>query len=277
MYINAYDGQLFVDIVNKDKTAPVFLLPGGPGFDHLVYKINQPYFEREFCVVYHDPRGCGNSTGFSKESMTLSENIEDIERIRAFFGFDKIMLLGTSYGSMVGLGYAIKYPQHVSKLALVAGTPSADFLPKAKENLAQFGNAHQIEMCNKFLWTGAFTNQKETDHFFDIMRSMYSNKVAANPDLVKNFSSLVKCQFIPLNEAFKNNFWNFNFVADLKKISCKTHILCGKNDWINDPMFAKVMRANIPNADITYFDSGHSIAFDCYDQYISVCSKFLNE
>ncbi len=275
MYIPTNHGNLFVETVNANKTVPLFLLPSGPGFDHLEYKINQSNFEKEFSVVYYDPRGCGKSLNFDSKVLTFEENIEDIERIRQFLGFEKIMLLGHSYGSMVALGYAIKYPQSVLKMVLSAGAPSATFLEKSKQNLSVRGNAEQISICNKYLWSGAFPNQEAVDNYLNIMQSMYSNKVANNSQLIKVFDPMLKCQFTPLNEGFRTRFGGFDFTTELHKITCATIILCGRNDWIHDPIYAEIMHKNIRNSKLIYFDAGHSIAFDCHSEYTAACTKFL--
>lgn len=263
-------------MVAKKKTTPLFLLPGGPGLDHLVYKVGLPEFEEHFTVVYYDPRGCGKSLGFDESSFTLEKNIADIEAMRVSLNIEKIMVLGHSYGSMVALGYAVKYPQNVEKLILSAGAPCSDFLKKAKENLLARGNQEQIKICEKYLWPGEFSTQEQVDQFFNVMRGLYSRRVGENPELANQFNSLIKCNYLPVNAAFKNDFWNYNFLNDLHRIACRTQIISGKRDWINDPMFAEMMHQGIRNSILTTFDTGHSFTFDCHDEYVKTCIDFLN-
>ena len=275
MEIVVEDHSLYVELVTKKKTTPLFLLPGGPGLDHSVFKLGLPEFEEHFTVVYYDPRGCGQSVGFDENSFTLEKNIADIEAMRLSLNFEKIMLLGHSYGSMVALGYAVKYPQHVEKLVLSAGAPCSDFLQKAKENLLAIGNQAQIDICKQYLWPGKFSNQEQVKQFFTITRSLYSRRIAENPELVNQANPLIKCTYALVNAAFKSNFWNFNFLKDLHHITCKTQIVSGKYDWINDPIFAEMMHKGIQNSILTTFDTGHSFSFDCHDEYVKTCINFL--
>lgn len=270
------DGNsLFVEVITKEKTTPLFLLPGGPGLDHLVYKLGLPEFEEYFTVVYYDPRGCGKSLDFDESSFTLEKNIADIEAMRSSLKMEKIMVLGHSYGRMVALGYAVQYPERVEKLILSAGAPCSDFIEKAKENLLARGSQEQIDICEKYLWPGEFSTYEQVDHFFNVMRGLYSRRVAENPELANQFNSLIKCNYLPVNAAFKHHFWNFNFVKDLHRITCKTQIISGKYDWINDPMFAEIMHRGIKHSTLTTFDTGHSFTFDCHDEYIKTCVDFL--
>lgn len=272
------DGNsLFVEVVSKKKTIPLFLLPGGPGLNHLVYKLGLPEFEEHFTVVYYDPRGCGKSLGFDESTFTLEKNIADIEAMRLSLDMDKIMLLGHSYGSMVALGYAVQYPHRVEKLILSAGAPCSNFIEKAKENLFVRGDSEQIDICEKHLWSGKFSNQEQIKQFFSITRGLYSRRVAENPKLATQPNPLIECNYVPVNMAFKHNFWNFNFVKDLHRIACKTQIISGKYDWINDPMFGEIMHKGIKDSILINFETGHSFAFDCHDEYVRVCIDFLQQ
>src|SRR5690349_23703081 len=47
-----------------------------------------------------------------------ARDIEDIEGLRIALHFDKMNVLGHSYGGVVAQGYALKYPQHVKHLIL---------------------------------------------------------------------------------------------------------------------------------------------------------------
>ncbi len=83
---------------------------GLPGFDSLA-KDNE--------IIYFDAFGRGKSdTAKDVKEYSLARDIEDIEGLRIALHFDKINVLGHSYGGLVAQGYALKYPSHVSHLIL---------------------------------------------------------------------------------------------------------------------------------------------------------------
>ncbi len=103
-------------------TPPVVLLHGGPGqgsahFDALA----GPFMERELRMVYFDQRGSGASERPASGDYALSTLVEDIEALRRALGVPKLTLIGHSFGSVLGLEYAAKYPDHVAHLIVVAG------------------------------------------------------------------------------------------------------------------------------------------------------------
>jgi proline iminopeptidase len=103
-------------------TPPVVFLHGGPGqgsahFDALA----GPFMERELRMVYFDQRGSGASERPASGDYALSTLVEDIEALRRALGVPKLALIGHSFGSVLALEYAAKYPDNVSHLIVVAG------------------------------------------------------------------------------------------------------------------------------------------------------------
>jgi proline iminopeptidase len=97
---------------------PLFFIAGGPGNTHYGLR----YFDSlstTNTLVYYDAFGRGKSdTAEVVTEYSLERDIEDLEGLRKAMGFDKITILGHSYGGVVAQGYAIKYPDNVSHLIL---------------------------------------------------------------------------------------------------------------------------------------------------------------
>src|SRR5438309_114605 len=113
MFAPVAEGMIYYDITDIDSLMDgrpiLFVIPGGPGFDHTMYKETSKSFE-EFChVIYYDPRGCGRSNNFEVTSCNMHNHAADIEVIRRHLDLDKINVLGTSYGSMAGMKYGIDH------------------------------------------------------------------------------------------------------------------------------------------------------------------------
>jgi pimeloyl-ACP methyl ester carboxylesterase len=62
--------------------------------------------------------GCARRLGARRAFYTSGDSVEDIESIRRELGVGRIALYGVSYGTKVALGYALRYPAHVERLAL---------------------------------------------------------------------------------------------------------------------------------------------------------------
>lgn len=101
---------------------PVILyLHGGPGMpllQFITYLEKEERLEKYFTVCYWDQRGAGMTYTKSTDpkAMTVEQMVEDAhevtEYLKSRFGQDKILLLGHSWGSYLGVKTIEKYPKH---------------------------------------------------------------------------------------------------------------------------------------------------------------------
>ncbi len=256
----------------------LFVLPGGPGFDHLIYKNNTRFLEKIAHIVYFDPRGCGNSTSCQNPSeYNIETYIEDVESLREHLEADRIFILGFSYGSMAALGYAARYSKYINGVALIAGAPSCKFLDLAKRNLEKVGSKEQKNYCEHHLWNGNFHDKAEINEFFRIMTPIYS--IQAQKKISENHISPyanVNCSIEHINQAFKTNFWDFDFTEELKNITCPTLIIYGESDWVNDPSFASIIQKEISHAETHILKNcGHAVVADQPEMYQKLLIDFI--
>lgn len=100
---------------------PVIYLHGGPaeGSQGLAHT-SGPALERKLRMVYFDQRGAGHSDRPDDASRyTMALIVDDIERLRKQLGVPKIALLGHSYGSILALEYAARFPERVTRMVLI--------------------------------------------------------------------------------------------------------------------------------------------------------------
>jgi pimeloyl-ACP methyl ester carboxylesterase len=125
----AVDGaKLFVLIRGTDRRAPVLLwLHGGPGgAERPLFRHFNGDLENHFVVAYWDQRGAGRSFDprADRRRLTVSRHLADVDAVvdhlRRTLGHDKIVLIGHSWGSMLGLFYAQHHPEKVSAFIGVA-------------------------------------------------------------------------------------------------------------------------------------------------------------
>ena len=93
-----------------------FLLHGGPGGDHSGFKPGWSPLAERMQVIYVDHRGQGRSARGLKETYTLDNNVDDLEALRQHLGLDKVVVIGVSYGGMVALTYAARYPELAAEI-----------------------------------------------------------------------------------------------------------------------------------------------------------------
>jgi proline iminopeptidase len=250
-----------------------FVIHGGPGGDHSYYKPWLSPLADKMQLVYIDHRGQGRSARGPRETYTLDNNVEDLEALRDYLGLDKIVLLGASYGGMVALSYAVRYPENVSHLLAIVTVPDARFLDRAKEILSERGTDEQQAVAEK-LWAGSFADDEELRHYFDVMEPMYSLTHDPEKDNDARARSIYSADAI--NEGFGGFLRSYDVGDQLHKITAPTLVIGARHDWICAPEFSEEIASKIPNADLRMFEqSGHSVITDENKAFLDVVRGFI--
>ena len=115
------DGHwIYAEEVGTPDGTPILFLHGGPGSgaQHSHRALFDP--ARHHAILI-DQRGAGRSHPYlSTKANTTQHLIADIERLRDYFGFDRWMIVGGSWGSTLALAYAQAFPERVTGLVLRA-------------------------------------------------------------------------------------------------------------------------------------------------------------
>lgn len=119
--------ELFVKVMGEGE--PIIMLHGGPGAEHIFFGKYTEALANDYQLIYYDQR----STGFSipdidPAHLNVDTFLADLDGVRQAFNHEKVTLLGWSWGGDLALLYALKYPEHLNGIILVApGSLSGEF------------------------------------------------------------------------------------------------------------------------------------------------------
>jgi proline iminopeptidase len=270
------DGAALVPKQSRMQERPTaFLVHGGPGGDHAIYKSQYAALRESMQLVYFDHRGHGRSAPGRFKDYTLDENVEDMEALRLHLGLGPIVSVGTSYGGMVAMAHAARHPNAVSHLILVATAAHAGFIARSKEIVAERGTPEQIALCED-LWEGKLDTSEKMHLYFRIMGSLYSwnyNGALANASLERAIFSPE-----PLLRAYAPGgvMRAFDLRPELKAITAPTLILAGRHDWICPVEFSEEVHRQIQGSHLLIFErSSHSIGGDEPHLFLSTVADFV--
>lgn len=269
------DGAALVPDGSGMRVRPtIILVHGGPGTDHTAWKRRYAGLERAYQLVYFDQRGHGRSSSADPSSYTLEENVEDLEALRKYLGLQKVVTLGGSYGGMVAMAHAARYPQAVSHLILACTAAHSGYFARAKEIVELRGTREQVEMFGAMLG-GKLDDQEKIAKYFAVMGSLYSNSAPKDGDPPQEEIAFGVEAF---NNAYRPGGFlrSFDLRPELERIDAKTLILAGRHDWICPPEFSEELNLIIPGSALQIFErSGHSLGVDARDEFIRAVSNFL--
>lgn len=127
IYVNINGQEQYVFIRGMDVNNPIILnLHGGPANPDafFTYEFAKEIID-EFTYVSWDQRGCGRTYYKNKrvdpqnESADFEQAIKDVDELVKYlcmrFNKDKVILMGHSYGSLLGASYVSRHPESVEK------------------------------------------------------------------------------------------------------------------------------------------------------------------
>jgi proline iminopeptidase len=254
------------------------LLHGGPGADHTSYKPALTPLTGLMQLVYLDHRGQGRSARGNPATYTLDNNVDDLEALRSYLGLEQIVVIGGSYGGMVGLAYASRYPDRVSRLIVYATAASHEFIPRAQQILQERGTPEQIAIA-KFLWAGSFTSEAQLNDYFQILGPLYSQTFQPQtfqPGGAADAWQRTVLSIDAINTAFGGFLRTYDLRPELPRITAPTLVIGGRHDWICAPEFSIEIAATVPNAQLIIFEqSGHSIRSDQPEDLLQAIRDFV--
>jgi proline iminopeptidase len=110
---------------------PILILHGGPDFDHTYFLPELDRLSDAFRLIYYDQRGRGKSAAnVQPEDVTIKSEVDDLEAVRKYFQLESVPVLGHSWGGVLAMEYALRYPERVSELILMNTAPAsaADYM-----------------------------------------------------------------------------------------------------------------------------------------------------
>ncbi len=150
-------------------------MPDGPRSDHSDLKVAFQPLTESMQLVFFDHRGQGRSAKGDPVLYNLDKNVQDMEALRQHLGLGAIVSIGTSYGGMVAMAHAARYPASVSHLVLIVTAAHAGFNARARQIVAERGTAEQQAVCGQ-LWAGELDDVTKLHRYYEVMGPLYSRK-----------------------------------------------------------------------------------------------------
>ena len=269
LQIPAGDVTLFVRTAGSVASGNVLIASnGGPGLTGNYMRSLEALSGLELAVVTYDQRGNGRSTSpeMSSTNFELADYAADIEAIREALGVEQIHLFGHSFGGLVSMAYAIRYPERVQSLILFGSAPpSWGVIQNAFARFGQRISALQAD--------GTLPQQLD-DSLEAILPAYFS-------DPAFTFSSDDPGGVPEQNTAVNGLTWaaitGYDLTADLARLRLPVLILYGVDDPFGLPM-AEASRDALVNAEVTYvlLDRCGHFWHECPEAALGEIRPFLN-
>jgi proline iminopeptidase len=255
---------------------PIIVLHGGPDFDHSYLLPEMDRLSDSFRLIYYDQRGRGRSAdGVKPEDVTLVSDIADIEKVRQYYHLDSVVLLGHSWGTVLALEYALRYPDRVSHMILMNPAPASEADYKQLRNDWLDKRAADMERRKAIAETAAY-KEADPEAVTAYYRIHFKPALARSEDYEKLITRM-QASFVRQGNAgiikaravesrLMTETWalsGYNLLLKLKTVSIPTLVIYGDHDFIPAATAEHITQA-IPNARmVTLKDCGHFTYLEC--------------
>ncbi len=136
-FANVLGFRLYYRLFDPPSPRRVVLgLHGGPGAGHDYLLPLADLTQWGYRVVLFDQLGCGRSELPSDHGLfTLAQHVKETEGIRQGLGLGRVHVIGSSYGGLLALAYALQYPDSLASLVTVGGLASVPFAAREMARL----------------------------------------------------------------------------------------------------------------------------------------------
>jgi proline iminopeptidase len=279
-FIDVPDGNVWYQSVGEGE--PLLLLHGGPGATSTYFEALMPLCEQGYQVVRYDQLGSGKSNQPDDPSLwTVDHFCKEVDVVREALGFEKMHLLGQSWGSFLALEYALTFPNRLQTMTLYSGAAStlecfagmnrlrAQLPPETIAAMARYEAAEDYDnpaylaavqilldrhLCRVQPWPGELTRSMQ-----EIGLSVYNTMWGPNEfTLTGTLAS-----------------WDRR--ERLNEIDIPTLVVCGRYDEVV-PECSETMHAGIRNSRLEIFEnSSHLCHMEEPDKFFPLLTGFLKD
>ncbi len=267
--------SLYYEVIGSASGTPLFVANGGPGFDHTYLHLSDAWDQiaKSRKVVVYDQRGNGKSSHLTTgQSCTLRDQIEDLDALRAHLGADQIDLLGHSWGGLLAMTYAARYPQHIHRLLIVdSAAPKwsdtvflfKDVFPEGVERedaanfASQMGDKSADESSLREYLSMLFYSPEKRDAALAQMADVDENR--------------------EVNQTINRDLQQFDLNPELPKFHFPTIVMTGRYDMNVAAVVAYKIHKAIAGSKFVVFDrSGHMPFYEEPDKFVQTVQAFLS-
>jgi proline-specific peptidase len=270
------DVSLFVQVIGQGY--PLLLMHGGPGLDYTTLLPFRSCAD-QFTLIFYDHRCNGRSEGVAVSSMTWENLTADAEALRQALGFDKWAVLGHSFGGMVALEYALRYPQSLSHLILMNTCGDSWWVQhNAPELLAKRGyKPATVQAAHRF-YNGQLTPDEVMPIVMKFIRAYFYrlNLLSVAYEMV--FGPRAKRRHEAHVFGYGQLLPGWSVMDRLNEIQVPTLVLAGRHDFLFPPECQAILADRLPDAQLELVEfAGHDPHAERPAEVLPIVRRFLTQ
>jgi proline iminopeptidase len=249
---------------------PALVVHGGLGLDHACYRDALRPLARHAQLVWYDQRGNGRSGRPDLATVTMEQLADDAAALVGELGFDRVHVIGHSYGGFVAQELALRHPGVVRSLVLLGTGPGqigttepADAdqgEPPPAEFIAVLSNVPQSD--------------EEMQAAFPLIAGFWVHRCAVD-DAIATFANTIFDSAVMARGFEVLAGWSA--FDRLPQIDAPTLVVAGAHDIVTSPAQSRRITSQVRGARFELFeDSGHFLFLDEPERFTKIVGDWLD-
>jgi len=299
-YLDVGDARLYMAIEGERDDAPLLIwLHGGPGgAERALFRLYNASLEQRFVVVYLDQRGTGRS--FDREAdpaeLTIARHVADlhavIDDLLEEFGARRVVLVGHSWGSALGLLYVQAHPEGIAAFVGVGQVTSElarqwsqyRFVEAKAREHGESDNLTRIEGIGPPPFTVAheLDIQRLVERYGGYWRDPPNHLMLAAKAALRGYAMpwelprLIRGNNVSLH-AMNDELLKLDLREQVKSVDVPVIFMLGRYDRQVDSRLAAEYfeQLSAPAKQLKWFDTAHNVPFEAPEAFDTSLPKLL--
>lgn len=257
--------KIFYKQFGRPEKGEILCLHGGPGSTHDYLLPMADLAKHGYRVTFYDQLGCGRSQVPKDVSLFVPERyVEEVEALRRALGLGKPHVIGSSWGGMLAIAYALKYQRNMRSMTSVGGLHNVPLCVREMQRMKrQLPKEVQVAL-EKYEAAGDYENQEYVKAVMVFYRKHICRLRDWPAELIYTLDHTSRPVYGTMNGPNEftiiGNIRYWDVTDQLHRIRVPALILTGRYDEVS-PVVGKDMHSHIKGSEFTIFPKSSHLAF----------------
>jgi proline iminopeptidase len=279
-YVTVQGIRLFYKTFGESTKGKVLCLHGGPGATHDYMLPLADLSKFGYRVVFLDEFGCGNSELPKNPALlNIEYGVEEVEGVRKALNLGKIHLIGSSYGGLLTIAYALKYQKNLKSMVTIGGLANVPLTVAEMNRMKSELPPDVVEVLKKYEAVGDYENPE----YLKAVEVFYRKHLCRLPEwpkeLVYSLEHISKPVYHTMNGpnefTITGNMRYWDVTNQLHTIRIPTLVTGGRYDEVSPKVARSIHKGIKKSKRVTFANSSHLPMWEEREKFITVVQKFL--
>jgi len=257
--------DLFYRQFGTPQKGEILCLHGGPGATHDYLLSMADLADYGYRVTFYDQLGCGRSQLPKDLSLFVAERyIEEVDAFRRKMKLGRPHIIGSSWGGMLAIAYALKYQRNMTTMTTVGGLHSVPLTLREMQRMKRALPSGVQATLAKYESEGDYENPEYVKAVNVFYKKHLCRLSPWPPELAYSLEHISKPVYGTMNGPNEftiiGNTLYWDVTDKLGTIHVPTLVLGGRYDEVS-PAVAREIHKHIRGSELTIFPNSSHLPF----------------